>query len=113
MPDSSASSTVLIYNPGCSKSRAALALLEQRGQDFALRNYLQQPLDRAELERLRSQLDLPIREWVRGADLSLDEEGLLQALVDDPMLLQRPIIVHGDRAIVARPAGLLLEFLDE
>ncbi|MAE47448.1 MAG: arsenate reductase (glutaredoxin) [Planctomycetes bacterium] len=113
MSTSSESAPCLIYNPNCSKSRAAMELLEQSGQDFVARDYLQQPLSAEELQRLREQLDLPVRDWVRGADLSLDEAGLIAALVQDPSLLQRPIVVHGQRAIVARPPSLLLEFLGE
>ena len=106
------STTCLIYNPNCSKSRTALSLLKERGQQFEVRDYLQQPLSAEELWQLREQLDLPVRDWVRGANLELDEAGLIQALVGDPGLLQRPIVVHGQRAIVARPPILLTEFLD-
>ncbi len=88
-----------------------MELLEQSGQDFVVRDYLQEPLSAEELQRLQEQLDLPVRDWVRGADLSLDEAGLIAALVQDPSLLQRPIVVQGQRAIVAPPPGLLLGFL--
>lgn len=113
MSDSTGSTTVLIYNPNCSKSRAAQAMLQERGQEFEVRDYIQEPLSLEELQVLGKQLGLPVRDWVRGANLELDEEGLLQALVADPGLLQRPIVVAGDRAIVARPPGLLVEFLDD
>lgn len=89
-----------------------MSLLKERGQEFEVRDYLQQPLSAEELWQLRGQLDLPVRDWVRGANLELDEAGLIQALVGDPGLLQRPIVVHGQRAIVARPPILLTEFLD-
>lgn len=110
--------TLLIHNPKCSKSRATLALLEERGVDFDTRLYLDEPLTRAELDDLRRRLDRPASEWVRkGEDCyskaalsteSADEE-VLAAMASHPKLLERPIVVRGDRARVGRPPEQVLE----
>lgn len=100
---------VIYHNPRCSKSRQALELLRQRGIEPRIIEYLKTPPD---LKTLRS-LGLPARELLRDNEddyVALDlanpgktEAELLSAIVKHPVLLQRPIVVHGTRAIVARP----------
>jgi arsenate reductase (glutaredoxin) len=113
---------VLLHNPRCSKSRAARALLEERGAHFEERRYLEQPLDRAELEDLRARLGRPPGEWVRrgeadfreaGLDASASDAALLDAMARRPILIERPILVRGRRAVVGRPPESLLELLRE
>ena len=111
---------VLWTNPRCSKSRAAEALLAERGVVPRTVRYLDTPPDRAELERVLALLgtDDP-RALVRTgepvyAELGLagaDRETLLQALAEHPQLIERPVAVRGDRAVVARPPERLLELL--
>lgn len=111
----------LFHNPACSKSREALALLQARGLDPEVIDYLQAPPSLAQLQQLRARLGLPARELLRSsedafAQLGLDnplltEDDLLAAIVAHPILLQRPIVVSGERALIARPPALLLEFL--
>ena len=106
------SDTVLWHNARCSKSRQAKALLEDEGVDLEVREYLKEPPTRAELEALVDALDLEeLRQVVRTgedayAQLGLaeaDDDELLDAMVDNPILLERPILVRGDRAVVGRP----------
>ena len=111
-------SLVLLHNPRCSKSRAAKALLEERGEEFAIRLYLQDPLSRAELAQLRKQLGRPAREWIRrsepaaaGLAPEADDRSVLDALAQHPELLERPILVRGERAVVGRPPERILELL--
>ena len=113
---------LLLHNPRCSKSRAAKALLEERGVAFELRLYLESPLSRLELAELRRRLDRPVREWIRrgepafaaaGLDAADDEARLLDALARHPTLLERPILVRGERAVVARPPERVLELVEE
>ena len=113
-------SLLLLHNPRCSKSRAARALLEERGTRFALRLYLDEPLSRAELDELRRRLGRPAREWVRrgepafaaaGLSAESDDGPLLDALAAHPELLERPILVRGARAAVGRPPERILELL--
>ncbi len=111
---------LLLHNPRCSKSRAALALLEERGVSFALRPYLDEPLTRDELGVLRARLGRPANEWVRkgedafgeaGLDASSDDAALLDAMAAHPILIERPILVRGKRAVVGRPPENVLELL--
>lgn len=110
---------VLLHNPRCSKSRAAKALLEERGAKFRLRLYLEEPLSRTELEELARRLGRPAREWVRRGEPAFaaaelgrsDDEAVLDAIAKHPELLERPILVRGDRAVVGRPPEKVLELL--
>ena len=113
-------SLLLIHNPRCSKSRAAKSLLEERGARFELRLYLQDPLSRTELAELRSRLGRPAREWVRRGEPAFaaaglapesDDAAVLGAIAEHPELLERPILVRGDRAMVGRPPEKILELL--
>jgi arsenate reductase len=111
---------VLLHNPHCSKSRAAHALLSERGVDFVERRYLDDPLSRAELASLRERLARPAAEWVRRGEAAFAEAGLgagsgdaqiLDAMAAHPILLERPILVRGARAVVGRPPERVLELL--
>ena len=112
---------LLLHNPRCSKSRAALGLLEQAGVAFNERCYLEEPLSLEELRELRARLDRPAREWMRSSEKTAREAGLsgdygedeiLAAMQRDPILMERPIIVRGKRAIVGRPPERLKDLLD-
>jgi arsenate reductase len=109
------------HNPRCSKSRGALALLAERGIEPALVRYLDQAPDRAALEDVLRKLGTDDPRVIirtgepryRELDLAAaDRDGLLDALVAEPALIERPIVVVGDRAVVARPPERLLELLD-
>ncbi|CEA02311.1 arsenate reductase [Pseudomonas saudimassiliensis] len=113
-------SRVSIYhNPRCSKSRQALALLEQQGDELEVIQYLETPPDSATLSALLQQLGLSARELMRkGEDiyqeLSLDdadlsEAELVQAMADYPRLIERPIIIREGKAIIGRPPERVLE----
>jgi arsenate reductase len=111
---------VLLHNPRCSKSRAAKALLEERGVPFEVRLYLEAPLTRAELAALARRLGRPAREWVRRGEAAFaaaglrpdsDEDAVLDAIAAHPELLERPILVHGERAVVGRPPERVLDLL--
>jgi len=115
--------TLTIYhNPRCSKSRAALALLEERKVPLRVIEYLKDPPTRAELTALRRKLGLAPREWIRqnesefknaGLNANSPEDKLLDAMAQHPILIERPIVVHGDRAVVGRPPERVLELLKE
>ena len=96
---------ILYHNPRCSKSRAALALLEERGVEFQVVEYLKEPLDRAALDALRAVLGTPPSEWIRSGESA----ELLEAIAAHPVLLERPIFRSGDRAVVGRPPERVLE----
>ena len=109
---------ILYHNPRCSKSRAALALLEEQGLEFQVVEYLKEPLDRAALDALREVLGTPPSEWIRSGESAFQEAGLsassgaedlLEAIAAHPVLLERPIFRAGDRAVVGRPPERVLE----
>jgi arsenate reductase len=113
---------VLLHNPRCSKSRGAKAILEERGVPFRERRYLEEPLSRTELGELARRLDQPAGEWVRrkesafkeaGLDASSDEDAILDAIARHPVLLERPILVRGERAVVGRPPENILGLLSD
>lgn len=112
---------LLLHNPRCSKSRAARALLEERGVPFDERRYLEEPLTREELEDLARRLGRPPGEWLRRREAACREAGLseasgpgeiLAAMAAHPILMERPIAVRGARAAVGRPPERVLELLD-
>jgi len=112
-------SLLLLHNPRCSKSRAALALLEENGARFDVRLYLEQPLSRTELDDLAARLGRTPREWVRRGESAFQEAGLgeaddaalLDAIASHPILLERPILVRGPRAVVGRPPEEIQQLL--
>lgn len=114
--------TVTIYhNPRCSKSRQTLALLEERGIAPRVVRYLETPPDAAELKRVLGLLGLSARDLLRTgeaaykenglADPALDEDALIAAMVADPILIQRPIVISGETARIGRPPDAVLEIL--
>jgi arsenate reductase len=115
-------SLLLLHNPRCAKSRAALALLEQRGVDVEVRRYLDQPLTPAELRELRRRLARPVAEWIRTGESAYRQSGLgprsseeemFAALAAHPVLLERPIAIRGKHAVVGRPPENVLELVDD
>ena len=117
------SASYLMHNPRCSKSRAALALLEARGVAFEVRPYLERPPTRGELRTLLAQLGIGARGLLRSgeaeydalglADPSLDDAALIDAMAAHPRLIERPVFVHGGRAVIGRPPERVLELLGE
>ena len=112
--------TVLWHNPRCSKSRATLALLQERGLAPRLRHYLDEPPSVAELRMVQQILGLPVTGMLRRCepafrDLGLSEtdpeEALLAAMASHPILIERPIVLHLGRAAIGRPPEAVLALL--
>lgn len=111
----------IYHNPRCSKSRAALALLEEHGIKPAVVRYLETPPSVAELRRIAALLGISPREMIRTGeqeyrdngldDPDLGEEQLLQAMHDHPRLIERPIVVTSDAARIGRPPERVLEII--
>jgi arsenate reductase len=115
-------SPTLLHNPRCSKSRAAKAWLDEHQIAYQERRYLDEPLSAAELAELRKRLDRPAREWVRAGEPAFREAGLtpaaddgtiLAAMARFPILIERPILIVGDRAVVGRPVDRIAELVDD
>ena len=114
--------TRLYHNPRCSKSRGALELLRERGIEPGIVSYLETPPSPAELRGLLHMLGVPARALLRTgedeyralglADESLPESALIEAMSTHPRLIERPIFMHGGRAIIGRPPERVLELLD-
>lgn len=112
--------TKIYHNPRCSKSRAALALLTDRGVDLDVVNYLETPPTKATLRDLLHKLGAPALSLVRTdepefrphAGRSLSDDEVLDLLAAHPRLLQRPIVELGARARIGRPPERVLELLE-
>lgn len=100
------------HNPRCSKSRAGLALLEQRGAEVQVRLYLKDAPTLAELTAVQAALGLPALDMVRRGEKSFTELGLssatpeaelLAAMAAHPILIERPIAIAETRAVIGRP----------
>ena len=113
---------LLLHNPRCSKSRAAKAWLEENRTGFTERLYLEDPLSEVELNDLAVRLDRPVDEWTRKGEGALGEAGLsadssdadvIGAMAKHPILMERPILIRGDRAAVGRPLENFEELLED
>jgi arsenate reductase (glutaredoxin) len=114
------SATTIYHNPRCGKSRGALALLEQKGVQPHIIEYLKTPPTKEELRAILKKLGMKPEQLVRkGEDIyrekfagrTLADEQWLDALVKNPILIERPIVVKGDRAVIGRPPENVLELL--
>ena len=111
----------IYHNPRCSKSRRALALLRDRGLEPRILEYLKTTPDTATLERLLDTLGLEPRELMRKkekefrenelANPKLSRKALIAAMVAHPKLIERPIVVKGDKAVLGRPPEAVLDLL--
>jgi len=113
--------TVIYHNPKCSKSRATLALLREHGIEPEIVEYLKTPPDALMLAEILRRLGIGPRDLMRKresvyrernlSDPGLDDSALIAAMVADPILIERPIVLHGGRARVGRPPESVLEIL--
>lgn len=111
----------IFHNPRCSKSRATLALLQERGIEPETTLYLESPPGADELRAILNKLSLSPRGLIRKSeaefkemgldDESLSDEELIDAMVAAPKLIQRPIVLAGGRAAIGRPPEAVLEIL--
>jgi len=110
------------HNPRCRKSREALQLLEGKGARLNIVKYLETPPSRAELTRVLALLAMAPRDLMRKKealykelhlkDPSKTEEDLVNAMADNPILIERPVAIKGDQAVLGRPPEQLLALLD-
>lgn len=106
-------SVSIIHNPRCSKSRQTLALLEAQGCDIQIIEYLKKPLTASEIISIQTKLDVSPRQMMRVkedeykqqnlSDESLTDGQLIQAMVDTPKLIERPIVLANNKAAIGRP----------
>ena len=111
----------IYHNPRCSKSRLALELLKDNGINPKVVLYLQTPPSEKELVLILKKLNMEARELVRKgevefkeqnlSDISKSEEDIIQAMVHFPKLMERPIVIYGDRAVIGRPPENVLKII--
>ncbi len=109
----------IYHNPRCSKSRQTLALLRQHNFEPEIIEYLKTPLTESDIKQLLIWLDCPASSLVRKKEAtfkelnleSADERCLIKAMSTHPVLIERPIVVKGQRAIIGRPPENVLELI--
>ena len=111
----------IFHNPRCSKSRQTMQLLESNGITPQIIDYLKQPPSYDELAEVLDLLGLEPRELMRTqekpyrennlADPALNREDLIRAMIEHPVLIERPIVVHNGRAIIGRPPEKVLDLI--
>lgn len=111
----------IYYNPKCSKCRATLQLLRDRDIEPDIIEYLDIPPDRRELEMLLEWLGIGVRELIRTkepvykelglGEPGVDDDALIDAIVENPILMERPIVVANGKARIGRPPENILDIL--
>mgnify|MGYP003124423101 FL=1 len=110
----------IYHNPRCSKSRQGLALLEQSGKEFEIVNYLEDKLSFDKLENIISKLGIKPIELIRKNEAiwksdykskKLSDIEIIEAMVTNPKLIERPIVVNETKAVVGRPPETILSII--
>jgi arsenate reductase len=113
-------SVTIYHNPRCSKSRQTLALIQDRGIEPSIVEYLKQPPSTGELKRIIALLDIPAHGLIRSGEAEYRELGLgpdssearlIEAMSTHPRLIQRPIVIVGQQARIGRPPEQVTEIL--
>ena len=115
------SNFTIYHNPRCSKSRLTLELLKDKGIDPKVILYLETPPSEKELVLILKKLNMEARELLRKgevefkeqnlSDTSKSEEDIIQAMVHFPKLMERPIVIYGERAVIGRPPENVLKII--
>lgn len=111
---------IILHNNRCSKSREALALLNDNNCEFEIRDYLKDPLSKKEIKELLAKLNCKPLDIIRKketiftenfADKKLSDDKWIDAMVKYPILIERPIVINGKKAIVGRPPALIKDII--
>ena len=110
----------IYHNPRCQKSRQTLQLIEKEGKDVEIIEYLKTPPSKGEIEKLLHKLNVDIQDIIRKNELVYKEkfknknftkEEWIEILIENPKLIERPIVVRGNKAIIGRPPERVLELM--
>ncbi len=102
----------IYHNPRCRKSRETLGIIQEKGIAPQIRLYLEEPPTKKELVSILRKLKIPAESLIRKSETifkekfknkDLDEEGWIEAMIEFPKLIERPIVISGDNAIIGRP----------
>lgn len=115
--------TTIYHNPRCSKSRQTLELLQKQGVEPQVVEYLKTPPSAQELKAILKKLGISARKLLRSgeaeyaelglADAALSEESLIEVMVKHPKLIERPIVLRGEKAALGRPPENVLPILHD
>ena len=106
----------ILHNPRCRKSREGLLILQEQNEAFEVIEYLKTPLAKEEIMDLLSKLGVEPMELVRTGESiwkenfkgkELSDEEIIQAIADNPKLMERPVVIKGDKAVIGRPPELI------
>lgn len=112
----------IYHNPRCSKSRCSLDLLQEKGIEVDIVKYLEETLTKEELKTLLEKLYMKAEDLVRKGEKeykehfkgkTLTEEEWIEAMVQYPKLIERPIFENGDKAVIGRPPEKILELIKQ
>ena len=112
--------TIIYYNPKCSKCRMTLEMLREKGKQPEIVEYLQNIPSKSELKNILTQLGISADQLLRKRELAYQQAGLndaatedeiLNAMMEYPILIERPIVVHNGKATIGRPPEKILEIL--
>ncbi|MBO3117561.1 arsenate reductase (glutaredoxin) [Winogradskyella sp. DF17] len=110
----------ILHNPRCRKSREGLSVLENLGKEFEIRKYLDDKLSEDELKTIISKLDINPKALIRKSEAiwkenykskTMSDDELITAMVEHPKLIERPIVIHKNKAVVGRPSELILSII--
>ena len=111
----------IYHNPRCSKSRQTLEILIKKNADFEIVEYLKYKLSITDLEEIIAKLEIKTIELVRKNESvwkekfkgrNLNDKEIIQAMIDNPKIIERPIVVNGNKAILGRPPENVLKIID-
>ena len=111
----------IYHNPRCSKSRQTLEILIKKNADFEIVEYLKDKLSITDLEEIIAKLGINTIELVRKNESvwkekfkgrNLNDKEIIQAMIDNPKIIERPIVVNGNKAILGRPPENVLKIID-
>ncbi len=112
----------IYHNPRCRKSREGLAIVESSGKDFEIINYLEEVPTKKELREVLGYLSSSPVQLVRKNEAIwkekykgriLSDEQIIDAMIKYPKLIERPIVIKGNRAVIGRPAETIIELLEQ
>jgi arsenate reductase len=110
----------IYHNPRCRKSREGLAVVESSGKDFEVIKYLEKGLTTNELQDIIKKLDIPPLELVRKNEIiwkenykgrELTDNEIIEAMSNHPKLMERPVIINGENAVIGRPSSTISSIL--